>query len=80
MEMYGGTQRARPWASWIGSSVITMVMAFAFQGEAQAQAQFTSSSSDVADVTYAKDVAPIILNNCVVCHRPGGIGPMELLT
>jgi hypothetical protein len=57
-----------------------MVMAFAFQGEAQAQAQFTSSSSDVADVTYAKDVAPIILNNCVVCHRPGGIGPMELLT
>ncbi len=80
MKMYGRTQRARPWASWIGASVIAMVVAFAFQGEARAQAQFASSSSDVADVTYAKDVAPIILSNCVVCHRPGGIGPMELLT
>ena len=30
--------------------------------------------------TYAKDVAPILQQNCVVCHRPGAIGPMSLLT
>ena len=29
------------------------------------------------DTTYVDDVAPIINNNCVVCHREGGIGPMS---
>ncbi len=28
------------------------------------------------DVTYAEDVAPIIFNNCLVCHRPGQVAPM----
>jgi mono/diheme cytochrome c family protein len=43
-------------------------------------AQVTFASGNAAEVTYAKDVAPIIQNNCMVCHRPGGIGPMDLLT
>lgn len=30
--------------------------------------------------TYARDVAPILFRNCTACHRPGGIGPMSLLT
>jgi hypothetical protein len=30
--------------------------------------------------TYTKDVAPILFNNCVSCHRPGEIAPMSLLT
>lgn len=42
-------------------------------------AQVTFASND-AEVTYAKDVAALIQNNCVVCHRPGGIGPMDLVT
>jgi hypothetical protein len=29
--------------------------------------------------TYTSDVAEIINNNCVVCHRPGGIGPMSFV-
>jgi mono/diheme cytochrome c family protein len=44
------------------------------------EAQVTFASDDAAEVTYAKDVAPIIQNSCMVCHRPGGIGPMDLLT
>jgi hypothetical protein len=36
----------------------------------------TSQSS----VTFTKDVAPIFQNNCQVCHRPGSIAPMSLLT
>jgi mono/diheme cytochrome c family protein len=32
------------------------------------------------DVTYYKDVAPIVQKNCQVCHRPTGPGPFELLT
>ena len=32
------------------------------------------------EVTFAKDVAPILYENCVSCHRPDGVGPMSLLT
>ncbi len=32
-----------------------------------------------ADPTFAEDVAPILYKNCVVCHRPGGMGPFSLL-
>ena len=34
----------------------------------------------VTSVTFNKDVLPILENNCQSCHRPGGIGPMSLLT
>ena len=30
--------------------------------------------------TYTNGVADIINNNCVVCHQPGGIGPMSFQT
>ena len=44
----------------------------------------TPSSSVPSDqatlVTFNKDVLPILENNCQTCHRPGGIGPMSLLT
>jgi mono/diheme cytochrome c family protein len=32
------------------------------------------------ELTYAKDVAPIIQENCQVCHQPGAIGPMSLMS
>ena len=32
-----------------------------------------------ADVTFTKDVAPILQKNCQVCHRPGEIAPMSFL-
>jgi len=46
-------------------------------GEAQAQAQ-SSLSINTGEVTYADHVAQIITDNCVVCHRGGGVGPMQL--
>src|SRR5215813_13545502 len=33
-----------------------------------------------AQVTFTKDVAPILQKSCQVCHRPGAIAPMSLLT
>ena len=30
--------------------------------------------------SYTKDVAPIFQEKCEVCHRPGNIGPMSLVT
>src|SRR5688572_5773575 len=32
------------------------------------------------DLTYARDVAPILQENCVRCHRPGSVAPMSLET
>ena len=33
-----------------------------------------------AEVTFSKDVAPILQRACQNCHRPGAIAPMSLLT
>ncbi|MBI1785721.1 alkyl hydroperoxide reductase [Candidatus Sumerlaeota bacterium] len=43
---------------------------------------FSSRGDDAAKnpVNYAKDIAPILNQRCVVCHRPGQIGPMSLLS
>lgn len=32
------------------------------------------------EVTYAEDVAPILQESCVRCHRPAGVAPMSLTT
>ena len=39
-----------------------------------------AGNSSVNGVTFTKDVAPILYNRCVDCHRPGEIAPMSLLT
>ncbi|HEY3756761.1 MAG TPA: hypothetical protein VGL42_11480 [Opitutaceae bacterium] len=36
-------------------------------------------SSAGAGVTWARDVAPILMQNCVECHQPGQIAPFSLL-
>ncbi len=43
----------------------------------------TSVGIDVSerlDVTYARDIAPILQANCEHCHRAGGVGPMSFQT
>ncbi len=32
------------------------------------------------DVTFTRDVAPIVFKNCIPCHRPGESAPFSLLT
>lgn len=36
--------------------------------------------ADKADVTFSRDIAPILYANCVECHRPGEIAPFSLLS
>lgn len=38
----------------------------------------TLSAQAFAQVTFTKDIAPIIYNNCTTCHRPGEIGPFSM--
>jgi mono/diheme cytochrome c family protein len=37
-------------------------------------------SAAKADVTFAKDIAPILQRSCQNCHRPDGVAPMSLVT
>ena len=30
--------------------------------------------------TFYKDILPVLQDHCQVCHRPGGIAPMSLVT
>lgn len=42
-------------------------------------AQSGPSGAD-ADLTFTRDIAPILQENCQVCHQSGAIGPMSLMT
>jgi hypothetical protein len=59
-------------------SIVVLGMATAVGASGPAK----KDSADVPStgVTYSKDVAPILNNNCAVCHRPGEIGPMSLMS
>ncbi|MGC6567708.1 MAG: hypothetical protein ACON38_19090 [Akkermansiaceae bacterium] len=35
-------------------------------------------AAEEPSVTFSKDIAPIIYDNCTTCHRPGQIGPFAL--
>ena len=37
-------------------------------------------AAEPGEVTFHKDIEPILQANCQTCHRPGGAGPMPLLT
>src|SRR5579864_872761 len=38
-----------------------------------------TAPAPVVAPTFAKDVAPIVFDKCVSCHRPGEVAPMSLL-
>jgi hypothetical protein len=38
------------------------------------------ASAQAPQVTFTKDVAPILQRSCQNCHRPGSIAPMSLMT
>jgi hypothetical protein len=39
-----------------------------------------AGQSNERQVTFTKDVAPILQRSCVACHRPGEMAPMSLMT
>ena len=42
--------------------------------------QVSPAIAAAPDVTFTKDVAPLLYAKCVTCHRPGEVAPMALLT
>jgi mono/diheme cytochrome c family protein len=59
----------------VAAGTILAVFGLAQTGQAQ-----DASKTTQGQVTFAKDVAPILQRTCQNCHRPGSIGPMSLLT
>ena len=53
-------------------------------GQEQSSGGDTGSSAPAAailqDINFSRDIAPVLFDNCVVCHRPDGVGPFSLLT
>lgn len=38
------------------------------------------ATCEAATPTFNKDIAPILYQNCAICHRPGEVAPFSLLT
>ena len=36
------------------------------------------NKADHAKISYSETIAPILMENCVACHQPGGIGPWAM--
>src|SRR5688572_24968768 len=39
-----------------------------------------AAAAAAPDVTFTRDIAPILHARCAACHRPGEVAPMPLLT
>ncbi|MBT6547888.1 MAG: hypothetical protein HOM53_01325, partial [Gammaproteobacteria bacterium] len=51
-------------------SALAMTLSMSFAGAVSAQ----------DEVTFHKDIEPILQRSCQNCHRDGGAGPMPLVT
>jgi hypothetical protein len=57
--------------TWLGAVALAVApLGLAGQGQ----------SPDAKEITFSKDVAPILYDNCVSCHRPGEVAPFSMLT
>jgi len=59
--------------------VFAMLATFATSAKLDAQ-QFAAAIPAEREVTFSNEVVRILQQNCQVCHQPGGIGPMSLMT
>ena len=66
--------------SWIPRVAWASVPALVTVALALAASYGQALSQEMADVTFTRDVAPILQQNCQICHREGAIGPMSLIT
>jgi len=59
---------------------VTMMSVVAVIGATSGAAAQTTAKATEPQVTFTKDVAPILQRSCQACHRPNNIAPMSLLT
>src|SRR5713101_1523694 len=59
--------------------MLALVTVIAVPASAQAPSNAVANSAQ-PQVTFAKDVVPILQAKCQDCHRAGGMAPMSLVT
>ena len=60
-------------------AVMTLVVVPSLTGPA-APTVVSAQATATGEVTFAKDIAPILQRSCQNCHRPDGVAPMSLVT
>ena len=70
-----GRATRRRWLASSGPAFAVVTAAVAMM-----PAVATAQSAGSTAVTFTKDVAPILYDSCVVCHRAGEMAPMALTT
>ena len=56
------------------------ILGFGFAIAASPEALAQGPAGQAPQVTFSKDVAPILQRSCQKCHRPGSMAPMSLMT
>ena len=62
----------------IGRAILSAILCGVMALVATPAADLMAQEAD--QVTYARDVAPILQEKCQVCHQPNSVAPMSLLT
>src|SRR5437867_3575155 len=57
-----------------------LVVALAVIGLLTSPVLIASQATPQGQVTFTRDIAPILQRSCQNCHRPGGVAPMSLMT
>jgi hypothetical protein len=68
-------ERTLRWSIALGAVAVGAVVAGGFTSQA-----LRAQAPGGGEVTYTKDIAPILQRSCENCHRPNGAGPMSLTT
>ena len=71
------------WKDTIGRILIlpvALLLIVPFALGAQTFASTSDSAFDPEDVTFNRDIAPILQRSCQNCHNPVGVAPMSLVT
>jgi Flp pilus assembly protein TadD/mono/diheme cytochrome c family protein len=78
MRMRGPFHLSRALFVWAAFAIISLLI---FSHEDTVQAASKSAKPPASnELTWSRDIAPVLYKNCTTCHHPGGAGPFSLLT
>jgi hypothetical protein len=69
---------AAGYVGWMRTLVFSLLAALALG--ILSPVDSTAQTVMPGEVTFAKDIAPILQRSCQTCHRPNGVAPMSLMT
>jgi len=73
------SNHARSHAATLAVFIVPLALGLTVRDLAGQGPAANGAEGSETDVTFSKDVAPILQANCQNCHRPGSVGPMPLL-